>query len=258
MKAILPKIEARKKKLEAGPFLNWLASESDPQEDRFAFLPSQLFLVLGFKDILAYVKIPEPKTPLEFSVNVHCAEDTDHWVWYLADLERLGFSERSWGPKATDIFRRLWGDENQFVRRIVYTSIHYVRHCADPLLSLVLIEILEAVFAAFSAHMGQRIHREDLYGKLEYYGRKHLEQEAGHAMGSWTGEGAPPLELIDYELTPAQRTQAEKMIDELFGLFERLFDSWYHGRQNAHFYRRQPTGELAQAPVRIPPTIRVN
>lgn len=244
MKEILSLIEQGKRRLEAGPFLPWLASESSPEEDRFAFLPGQAFLVLGFKDILSFVRIPEPKTALDFQVNLHCVEDTDHWVWYLDDLERLGFTLESWGPKATDVFRRLYSDENQYVRRIVYLSIHYVRQAKDPLISLVLIEILEAVFAAFSDHMVKRIHREGLYGKLEYYGRTHLEKEGSHALGAWTDDAVPSLGPIDYVLSDAQREQAKLMVSELFGLFEKLFDSWYAGRQSVHFYRRNQTDAL--------------
>lgn len=55
------------------------------------------FLVLGFKDILAFLRVPTPKNSLEASINLHVQEDSDHWLWYLADLERLGFTRESWG-----------------------------------------------------------------------------------------------------------------------------------------------------------------
>lgn len=137
------------------------------------------------------------------------------------------------------MLRRTWGPENHHARWVVYLSIHYATQAKDPLLSLVLIGILEAAFASFITPMKVAIDRAGKYEKLDYYGKTHVEKESDHSMGSWTEEDGPAVELMNYTLTPAQRGQADLMIDELFGHFERLFDSWYRHRYEAHYYPRR-------------------
>src|SRR5690348_15890972 len=103
MKTILPIIDARKRQLGDSPFCRWLAGDEGSDEDRFAFVPAQLFLVLGFRDILSFLKVANPKTDLDALINVHCQEDLDHWKWYLEDLEMLGFTLSWWGDSMGDV-----------------------------------------------------------------------------------------------------------------------------------------------------------
>ncbi|MBT4762047.1 MAG: hypothetical protein HOO06_10150 [Bdellovibrionaceae bacterium] len=235
IKTINDLINERKAKLNKSQFCTWLSSEDMNQEDRFAFVPSQAFLVMSFKDMLDLIKIKNPVSKYDHLVNEHCLEDKDHWKWYLHDLKCLGFDMDTWGNSANDVLSQLWSDDTFLVRDVVYTSIHYIKLSKSPIYSLVIIEILEAVFAVFAKHMEQRVRREEMFEQLEYYGRTHVEKEQSHNL--WEEDEIK----YDTLLNSHELTNCKDAIDSIFSMFDNIFDNWYDDRNTRFKYNRDKT-----------------
>lgn len=240
MDLLIEKIELRMADLEKTRLCRWLSeSDIDPREDRFSFTPSMLFFVLGFKDILKAMKVKNPKTPMELELNQHCEEDLDHWRWYLSDLRKMGFSQvSSWGEEVNDIFALMWSDESQPVRELVYSTIHMVKKYNDPVISLAIVEILEAAFGVFMRHMLVPIRQARAFTHLSYFGKTHFDKEAAHARGSWDESGRVGYDQTSHQILEEDvRRIAEGLVDELVGQFINVFDYWYETRR--HFSRKE-------------------
>ncbi len=248
MQRMLKKIGEISDDLDNSQLCQWLREEKNITDDRLNFVPSMLFFVLGFKDILNAMSSEEPKTPLEVEVNTHCAEDVDHWRWYLEDLKKLGFVEKSWGSEVNDSFINIWSDESAISRDVVYNVIFEIKKHNDPLMSLVIIELLEAAFGVFIRNMLVPIERSGIYEKLDYFGRKHVEKEAAHSRGSWTtGVRVDHHSLFDtHVLTDDQYETAGSLIDKISPQIDLLFDHWYAMRNN---YARNTNIEEQSAEV---------
>jgi len=234
MERILKKIEMESRKLDDSPLCHWLRSDKATHEDRLSFAPSMLFFVLGFKDMLSVMRVNNPKTDTDFEINTHCDEDLDHWKWYLRDLESLGFIPQSWGSRMSDMFKQIWGDESFEVRSLVYTVIHQAKKHDNPLMSLIMIEYLEAAFAVFIRHMLVPINEMGYYEKLEYFGKVHVEKEASHSRGSWVdGHRSEPDEPFkQHELDDVFLLKAENIIDDISEQMLNVFNYWYSTRKD--------------------------
>lgn len=232
MERLLKRIYLETRQLEETRLCKWLADRD--AEDHFNFVPSMLFFVLGFKDILASMKTSNPRSAAAVEVNTHCEEDLDHWIWYLQDLQKLGFTESSWGNTPAELFGEIWSDANLPVRDLVYTCIRYIKTYNDPHASLVLIEILEAAFGIFIKHMGKAVVKADLYNQLNYFGRVHIEKEAAHTRGAWLDGVRTMLEqpLSDHASNDAFVYAMEEMITDISERFHIVFDCWYQARNN--------------------------
>lgn len=234
MANILKKIEAEARKLENSALCQWLENSSNDQEDRLSFIPSMLFFVLGFRDMLRVMKVSSPKSDMDYEINTHCDEDLDHWKWYLRDLERLGFISQSWGGRVSDIFRQIWGDASFEVRNIVYSIITEVKSRNNPTMSLILIEYLEAAFGVFVRYMMVPIHQSGYYDELQYFGILHVEKEANHSRGAWIdGQRSLPAQSLSLsDLDDGFSSDAEAVIDRTSAQMLRVFDYWYASRKD--------------------------
>jgi len=249
MKRIIVKIDQEINHLENSALCQWLRSIEPSDEDRFAFTPSMLFFVLGFKDILHTMRIEDPKTPIDFEINTHCEEDLDHWKWYLSDLEVLGFLPKSWGGSMADIFTKIWGNESIAARNLVYTTLYYIKKHNNPLISLAIIEVLEAAFGVFIRHMTVPINRAGVYEKLEYFGKTHIDKENAHARGAWTnGTRSDSSGSFQYHLLDEATYQiAEDIVDNIVSEFKAVFDYWYSARKEFVRYVPPVAENLRQA-----------
>jgi len=243
MERILKKIELESQKLDDSPLCQWLRSDKVTHEDRLSFTPSMLFFVLGFKDMLSAMHVSNPKTEIDLEINTHCDEDLDHWKWYLRDLESLGFIPQSWGSRMSDMFKQIWGDESYEVRNLVYTIVHQVKKFNNPLMSLIMIEYLEAAFAVFIRHMLVPIKQLGYFEQLEYFGKVHVEKEAAHSRGSWVDghRSEPTSKFKQHQLDEKTLLQAEVIIDDISQKMLNVFNYWYSARNG--FVRFSPKKE---------------
>ncbi|MDH5325298.1 MAG: hypothetical protein OEZ68_20055 [Gammaproteobacteria bacterium] len=248
MKRILARVERVSKQLEQSALCGWLR-EDDDAEDKLKFVPSMLFFVLGFKDILESMSVSEPGTYLELEVNTHCLEDMDHWKWYLEDLGRLGFSEKSWGPSSFSIIENIWSSKSFVVRDLVYTTIYHVKRHNNPLISLVTIEMLEAAFGVFIDSMKDQLQHSGLYNRLQYFGKLHVDKELAHSRGAWVnGERIFPNENFKKsELDNVTCALLEDVVDDIAGKMLDVFNYWFHSRHD--FVRYQPKKNNLVSPV---------
>lgn len=240
MKDIFLAIELRVERLKNSNFCNWLKT-SHLTEDYFSFLPSQAFLVFGFRDILQTLKVENPKDPLEHLINQHCEEDSDHWKWYLQDLKMLGFDTESWGPSFTNMIEGLWTEDQFKLRQLIYASMYYIRKGNSPLTSLIVVEILEGAFEAFIEGMRHPVEKFGLYKSLQYYGKTHTEKEESHSL--WDG---PEALLLQADISASQKELCLEAVDELFNLFEDSFQLWYSHRQT--YSRKLQPKDLSPEP----------
>jgi len=193
--------------LEKHPFFQFLRDDSIPAEERLAYAPYSAFFILTFADVNRFLLPDKASTdPLQQLVNRHAAEDAQHWVWYLADLESLG-----WSPQArfTDVLRFVWGDTGHHMREAGYFLAHSVIE-ASPMLKVALLEGMEAagrVWLTATAPVSRGLGSKH---KLVYFADHHLERETGHIIGSSNQE----LESIT--LTDDVRAEAERLIRELY------------------------------------------
>ncbi len=222
----MSQIDAARRDLAQTAFLRRLASDTVSVEEKLAFVPAMAFFIMGFRDILGFMAYPRPSTPLQVQVNRHCDEDADHWAWYVGDLERLGHGFSTWGDDLESFFDRLWGDDTRACRDLIYTTHHYVRASEDPVIRLIVIEVMEATFAAFI----DALHTVDFDGlcdrELRFFGSAHRNAEASHELGSWVGGRHTDAVLDRLALDEDTRELGSKIVNELFCKFDEMFNQW--------------------------------
>lgn len=224
---VLARIEDHKVKLESHQLIQWMKESQNP----LAFSPAMTFFVLGFKDILSYLKRAEPKTQLDLMINVHCEEDSHHWLWFISDLENLGLLETDWGKNFSHLLRTVWSNQGWASRDMVYHTVHLAKQNPDALAHLTLIECLEAAFAVFINNLSPHFSRADWNKNLRYFGDRHHEDESNHAMGSWTEEGADFSSDMANPLAQADDARLVQLVDEVFAGFDRMFVAWFQQRE---------------------------
>lgn len=228
MKEILGIIENEKQTLSEHDLFKWMSSSNDP----LAFAPAMTFFVLGFRDVLSYVKRNKPETFWDHSINIHCEEDAHHWLWFIEDLQKLDLNKSEWGRDFSELLKKTWSENSYASRDMVYTLIHYAKLNRDPFVTLALIESLEAAFAVFINTLLPQIQKNGWENKLRYFGSRHHEDESGHSLGTWVGEGSVDADLENVILNDNQKMIAKALIKEIFERFDSVFSSWYEQRSN--------------------------
>ncbi len=224
MQSIFKMIEEEKAKLSQHELIEWLGNSNQP----LTFVPAMTFFVLGFRDVLSYVKRKNPKDIWDHSINVHCEEDANHWLWFIEDLQKIGVSETTWGNDFTQLLTSTWSEAGYSSRDMVYTLIHYAKTNTDPFVNLAMIESLEAAFAIFINALMPQIEKRGWQTELRYFGSRHHEDESNHALGSWIGETSIDNELKNIVLSPLQKSQAITIVSDIFIKFHTVFESWYN------------------------------
>ena len=227
MKNISQKISQHKSALSEHPFCLYLRETDDISEVSLRFVPAMTFFVLGFRDILESIRVDNPKTALEKMVNNHCDEDSEHWHWFIEDLDTLGMDTDYWGGSVSAILYSLWSPDQYIVRDLVYRVIHHVHASRSVHEKLIVIECLEAAFAAFIESLNQLTQKAGMYKKLRYFGRNHYEQEADHTMGSWIDEKKASSDAIDIHMYDIRQKHMLGVVADIFSGFNQVFSCWH-------------------------------
>lgn len=215
MKNLLNYIEEREDALKENVFCKWLEIQQDPTFELYSFAPYQYFMVLGFRDLLHQIKVENPECPHDEILNQHANEDFNHWLWYLGDLEKIGFELRR-KAGISDIIRDLWRQEDFVMRDLIYTISYYIKLKKGSLFNLILIECLESAFKVFFGSLRKATSHKESYKILNYYGENHFEDESSHSYD------VDPNVEISKELEELG-FQAAK---EIFDLYEQIFEQW--------------------------------
>lgn len=104
--------------------------------------------------------------------------------------------------------------------------IHHVHASRSAHEKLIIVECLEAAFAAFIENLNQLTKKAGLYGKLHYFGEHHYEQEANHTMGSWIDEKKVPSDATNINLYDIRQKHMLGVVDDIFSGFDQMFSCW--------------------------------
>jgi len=189
----------------------------------FGFAPHMTFFVLGFRDILDEIRYATPRTPTEQIINTHCDEDSEHWLWFIEDLERLGIDDNYWGPNSSSMLLKIWSRENFPIRAFVYRIIHYIKTFQDADIRLVIIECLESAFAVFISSLNQVTSKLGFQHKLRYFGTEHIEDEQSHSLHE---SQLPQCQSMIDQDQLINDDQIIAMIDDIFSGFNTMFNHW--------------------------------
>ncbi len=227
MNNIFELIENHKNQLANHSFCQRLRNAENPDKSIFNFVPHMTFFVLGFRDLLEYLRVPFPSNPVEFMLNEHCSEDSDHWLWFLQDLEKLQLSAQAWGGhRIADAMELIWAPQNAAIRRQIYDIVVLINHCKNAQEKLIIVECLEAAFAAFIESLNILTKRLGIYHQLVYFGEHHYDKESEHTMGSWLESDVPKKQKSQQAKNVIRYPVMEQMVDDIFSGFETMFSCW--------------------------------
>lgn len=225
MELVNKTIDARKSFLRQSALCTFIGDASVPPGQRLSFVPAMIFFTMGFKDILDALRDDQDDSLLQRSVHQHCDEDSFHWRWYLDDLATIEHGQRLLGAPIVHAFTDVWSPANHATREVVYHAIHLAKTYRTPFYRLVIIEALEATFACFNEPMYRLVQELGMAQQLHYFGQVHQHAEASHAKDQ---EDALPA----YQPDEAEAASAVHLANELFDVFEDMFDCWYRAREN--------------------------
>ncbi len=220
-------IEARQARLRQSALCTYIGDAAIAPCERLSFVPAMMFFTMGFKDMLAALRDEHDDSPLQQSVHRHCDEDSFHWQWYLEDLARIEHGRRLLGVPAAEAFTEVWSPEHRATREVVYHGIFLAKTHRTPFLRMAIVEALEATFACFNEPMYRLVGELGLSDRLDYFGKVHQHAEASHAKDQDGVEGS------GYLLRIGEFETAVGVVDELFDVFEQMFDCWHRARAQA-------------------------
>lgn len=230
MNTIFPLIDHYKNELTQHAFCRKLRSTTSAETRVFSFVPHMAFFVLGFRDLLEYLRVPFPRNTVDFMLNEHCKEDSDHWLWFLQDLDVLKkTTELNTNKGLTEDLRLIWGPENFAVRRLVYDIIVHINQCQNAQEKLIIVECLEAAFAAFIESLNPLTKRMGLFEQLRYFGEHHYQKESEHAMGSWLDTPEQAHKHSEIHALSIRSETMRQVVDDIFMGFESMFNCWLAG-----------------------------
>lgn len=219
MREMLDLIDRERKALENEELFRWLADDGVDGRRRLSFAPAMFSYLMGFKDTLGLLRRPASDTKLDRYVNAYCAEDADHWRWYLQDLRTLGFDLGTLGADFSDFCDTAWGPDTEINRTTVFRLAYYAQQTrSDPLLALLLITTFEATGIVFIGHTRKAAQAAGLDEELGYFGRTHFDEEFGHSVKAES--------LAVYALSPSSRAVARQSIPQIFEDYRTMFQCW--------------------------------
>jgi hypothetical protein len=217
---ILAFIEKKKCEFSQLPFFEYLHDQSISPRQRLAFAPCAAPFVMSFGELNRTVFRDEPTNdPIQKIINKHTYEDDHHWLWFLEDLEKLGFNS---SEPLTKLLKLLWSEEASASRRAGY---ELYRHTVDttPIQKLIVITVVEAtgnVFLGASSQIIRELHSVSRSKKeYKYFGINHLIVDSEHYC---LEQGKTSIE--DFQLTEEFRQKFLKLVDKIFSVFTLYVD----------------------------------
>jgi hypothetical protein len=215
MKSVLDFIEEQKQEFSQLPLFEFMRDENIDPRQRLSWAPWVAPYAMNFGDLNKYVLRQEPATnKIQALINVHTYEDDHHWLWFLEDLERLGFNPYI---KYSDTLRIVWSKKTEKSRLICNKLGSLFESQSDPLLKLAITEAIEAtghVILFLAAEVSKQL---ELITKVNYryFGPSHFAVETGHPTGTENIENI----IESLELTEKTRQEACALVELVFDLF---------------------------------------
>jgi hypothetical protein len=223
MEEVLAFIEKKKHEFSVLPFFEYLRDQSISPRQRLAFAPCAAPFIMSFGELNRSVFRDEPTNdPIQKIINKHTYEDDHHWVWFLEDLEKLGFDEPKVFSKTLEF---LWGSETQIARRLVYQLYQYTVE-ATPIQRLVVIEAAESTGNVFLAASSQTIRDlQDIaaFEEYQYFGASHLIVDTGHTYCS--PKSKQYIESI--KVTKSEKEHYLEIVEKIFTIFTEFINELF-------------------------------
>ncbi len=221
MKEVLTLIEKKKQDFARLPLFDYMQDRSIDPRQRLAFAPCMAPFVMSFRELNQSVFRQEPTIdPLQVIINKHTREEDCHWIWFLEDLEKLGFDL---SLKYSDALRFIWSEKTQKSRHAAYELYRYA-HNASSLEKLVIIEAEEAtaeVFLSISSQVILEI-QSSIYQEYRYFGTGHLAAETDHSYA------VPETQQLikSIEITKEDSKYYCDLVEQIFEVFIELLNEF--------------------------------
>lgn len=238
MERVIQLIEKEKSKLQECHFLSWLSNSDIPVDEKMSFTPPMLFFIMGFKDLLSCMSIQKPKNEVERHISSHCLEDIEHWKWYIEDLNQLGYSKI--GSNLISFASLVWNEDTKESRELIYKAFNYHYTKPSVIIDLILIEIMEATFGAFSESLKSCYEKRPEIYTLKFFGETHQTAEKNHTSGNWLEHGEINKDILTIDLSEEERLFATEMTIDLFSAFGKMFEMWFKQKANMINFRSKP------------------
>ena len=214
MQEILEIIEVKKRDFAELPLFEFMQDVSIHPIKRLSFAPCMAHFIMSFSDLNKYVFRDNLNTSrIQKVVNQYTYEDDNHWPWFIQDIENLGLNNYG---NFTTALTSIWGEETRITRQISYQIAGYTFQ-ADPIVKLIVIQVLEAaaeVFFNISRQISVEI--EQIAGK-EYllFGEVHVHEETEHVISMPKEKSL----LSEIELTDSQSHYLKEIVEQTFQTF---------------------------------------
>lgn len=219
MKEVLAFIEKKKQEFAQIEFIQFLQNSNIPPAQRLAFAPSFAPFVMGFGELNSSVwRVEGSSDPIQVMINKHTYEDDAHWVWFLEDIQKLGFDTSF---NFSDALRFIWSEETQASRKIIYELYRYTCN-STPMEKLVVIEAAEAmadIFLTSTKQVTQEL-KAITQTDYRYFGIHHFSIDTNHSMHS----SAHDEFIKNIPLTPEKKDAYINLANKIFILFTDFLD----------------------------------
>lgn len=211
MKEVLTYIQQKKQDYSQIPFFQFVRDPNIDPRRRLAWAPYAAPFIMSFIDLNKYLLREEPTSDrLQGIINRHTYEDDHHWLWFLEDLNKLGFDPML---RFSETLKFLWNEETKASRLLTYQLFRYAVG-ATPIQKTILIETIEAAgnVQFLAATTAGRALQSVTGQQYLYFADVHLSVETGRTFGSISAEDF----IADIQLDEATRNVAFSMINVVF------------------------------------------
>lgn len=224
MRAVTDRRDARQDKTRRHPFFAWLSSDSVPLEQRYYFAVAAVVFIMQFRDMSKWaLPYAEPANEYEWLITRGTMEDRRHSRLFISDWRLLGLDD--WlGWRASDMLWWMFVSPEQEVMRhagMRFLSLA-VADRANPFIRFGHTEAGEAtgnVFLSTSSPVAAAL--SNITGhEYRYFGEYHLNRENGHVAN--VQDSPFETQVLDEET----RAAALRACDEMFDVFDGVFDCW--------------------------------
>ena len=215
-------IEVKKEEFSHLPLFKFMQDQSITPIQRLAIIPCIAPFAMNFGDLNKYfLREQPPSNYIQELINTHTFEDDHHWVWFLEDIQKLGFDKTQ---SFSDFLKFMWSDETKATRLICSRIAVLLSLNSDPVLRLSIAEAIEAtghIMLFNSAQIIQELQKTTKQ-KYRYFGRSHFEVETGHPIGT------DDIEQIvnKLEIEEENRVKAFKLVEIVFELFTEIAEEF--------------------------------
>ncbi|MEH0156326.1 hypothetical protein V6R21_19400 [Limibacter armeniacum] len=195
-------------------------------ELKLQFIPSMYFFVMGFRDSLKYLEDTSSNNELQRMINEHCKEDSEHWRWYLQDLQWLQEHKVISDEDLKVNQNKVWSDEWFLVRNTTYDIIHSIKSNPSILNRMAVLQVLESTFDAFNSSVSPCIQQMDKWEDLYYFGKMHVDSEEGHSSHEWDYDDLEKVASLYHGFGEEECEAVEENVVRLFNRFNEMFEVW--------------------------------